>query len=534
MAGDGCAGAKARASGRHSLPVAVSPLGWAAGRGRFPTAKKAQNMNSAAILSARANPARWLWIRLAFALALAALADWLFFDRRLGLSWPLFLALLVSVALFANPLRAKERTKYVAFGLFALTLAALVEEVSALSLSLSLAATGFVALWLAMGDVDDWRRRLAQATWMVVVGPFRFIGDALRASRLAQRRHKGLVRIAPLGWILPALLFCLFLWLFAEANPVIESWLASFDYKYFLNLLLSPHPLFWIAMMCMVWPMLRLHVKRKSPEVLSGPRPTARAKSPDDILGPTAFLRTLVMLNALFALQTTMDLVYLWGGVALPHGMTYAAYAHRGAYPLVLTALLAAALVLFAMRSGGPAEASKLIRPLVLAFTGQNILLVLSSLLRLNLYVAAYSLTYLRAAAFIWFLLVAFGLATIVWRILREKRSSWLVDVNAAALAAALYLCCFVNFPLLIANYNFDHSFENVGSGPHLDRCYLISELGPQAIPAIDRVGWPQEGCTGKKIREWLASRVAFDDWRTWSFRDFRLRRYLADHAEPQ
>ena len=146
MAGDGCAGAKARASGRHSLPVAVSPLGWAAGRGRFPTAKKAQNMNSAAILSARANPARWLWIRLAFALALAALADWLFFDRRLGLSWPLFLALLVSVALFANPLRAKERTKYVAFGLFALTLAALVEEVSALSLSLSLAATGFVAL----------------------------------------------------------------------------------------------------------------------------------------------------------------------------------------------------------------------------------------------------------------------------------------------------------------------------------------------------------------------------------------------------
>ena len=39
-----------------------------------------------------------------------------------------------------------------------------------------------------------------------------------------------------------------------------------------------------------------------------------------------------------------------------PTASTYAAYAHRGAYPLIATALLAAGFVLVAMRPGGPAE----------------------------------------------------------------------------------------------------------------------------------------------------------------------------------
>ena len=58
----------------------------------------------------------------------------------------------------------------------------------------------------------------------------------------------------------------------------------------------------------------------------------------------------------LFAVQTNLDVTFLWGNAALPADITYAAYAHRGAYPLILTALLAAGFVLVAMRPGGPAE----------------------------------------------------------------------------------------------------------------------------------------------------------------------------------
>src|SRR5664279_2771317 len=159
--------------------------------------------------------------------------------------------------------------------------------------------------------------------------------------------------------------------------------------------------------------------------------------------------------------------------------MSYAEYAHRGAYPLIVTALLAAGFVLIAMRTSGPAEKSRLIRPLVLAWIGQNILLVISSIFRLDLYVAAYSLTYLRLAAFIWMILVAAGLLLILIQILLKKPNSWLLAANAVSLALVLYACCFINAPQLVASYNVGHSRENGGAGPNLDLKYRLA-LGLQ------------------------------------------------------
>src|SRR6202035_4249303 len=155
-------------------------------------------------------------------------------------------------------------------------------------------------------------------------------------------------------------------------------------------------------------------------------------------------LRSLILFNALFALQSGLDLTYLWGGASLPDGLNHAEYAHRGAYLLIATALLAAGFVLIAMRPGGPSEQSGLIRPLVLAWIGQNILLVISSIFRLDLYVATFSLTYLRLAALVWMILVAVGLLLILIQIVWHKTHYWLVTANAAALAIMLYGCCLI------------------------------------------------------------------------------------------
>lgn len=70
--------------------------------------------------------------------------------------------------------------------------------------------------------------------------------------------------------------------------------------------------------------------------------PAPQAKLAEALFGRAALLRALVVFNAIFAVQTLLDAAYLWGGVALPDGLSYAAYAHRGAYPLIVTALLAA------------------------------------------------------------------------------------------------------------------------------------------------------------------------------------------------
>jgi hypothetical protein len=138
------------------------------------------------------------------------------------------------------------------------------------------------------------------------------------------------------------------------------------------------------------------------------------------------------------------------------------------------------------MKPGGPAEQSKVIRPLVYLWVGQNVLLVASSILRLDLYVQIYLLTWWRVAAFIWMLLVAFGLLLIVTRIVLNRSNEWLIRANCIVLTATLYICSLVNFSAVIADYNVDHSREVSGKGIQVDMNYLI-HLGPQAVPAIDR-----------------------------------------------
>ena len=222
-------------------------------------------------------------------------------------------------------------------------------------------------------------------------------------------------------------------------------------------------------------------------------------------------------------------MAYLWGGVTLPADISYASYSHRGAYPLILTALLAAGFVLAAMNPGGPGERSKVIRPLVYLWVAQNVLLVASSILRLDLYVQIYLLTWWRVAAFIWMLLVAFGLLLIVTRIVLNRSNEWLVRVNLVTLTVTLYICSLVNFAAVIADYNVSHSREVSGKGVQVDINYLV-HLGPQALPAIDRAIQlrgadptlvSRRNCLVEQQRNDMAS------WRAWGFRSWRLQRTL-------
>ena len=103
---------------------------------------------------------------------------------------------------------------------------------------------------------------------------------------------------------------------------------------------------------------------------------------------------SLVVFNGLFALQNGLDLAFLWSGAPLPEGVSFAEYAHRGAYLLIVTALLAGAFVLAFLRPG--AAQSRAVRWLVIAWFGQNLMMVASSALRTLDYVAAYGLTQLR------------------------------------------------------------------------------------------------------------------------------------------
>ena len=88
-------------------------------------------------------------------------------------------------------------------------------------------------------------------------------------------------------------------------------------------------------------------------------------------------------------------------GAPLPGDLTLAGYAHRGAYPLIATALLAALFVLVTLRPGSETARSRGIKVLVTLWIAQNLLLVASTMCRTFDYIESYSLTVLRIAALI-------------------------------------------------------------------------------------------------------------------------------------
>jgi hypothetical protein len=479
-------------------------------------------------------PARPLAMPLMLATGCVALADWLFYDWDIGVSLALFLGVLGVAAVASNRVHATRKTQIIMSTVFLAGLLALVENVDWLSaIWASLATASFIIVMTAR-DEASWQQHLFEAAISPLLGPFRFANDVIWQIWQRLKRDCGWLRLDSLvGWIVPLVIFAVFLALLGSANPLIERGLLQIDVRAMLDLLSPRRIVFWILLASIIWPFLfRRGFHNPISAILLDDDAASVVSGVNYLLGTQATLRSMVLFNALFALQTTLDLTYLWGGAALPDGMSHAEYAHRGAYPLIVTALLAAGFVLIAMRPGGPAEKSRLIRPLVLIWIAQNILLVISSIFRLDLYIAAFSLTYLRLTAFIWMGLVAVGLLLILIQITRRKSNSWLLSINAIALALVLYGCCFLNAPWLVATYNVEHCREVSGAGPNLDMKYLASLGSAQTLPPVEAhiKQFPDIVPLSLAYRE-SSDRDYFKlpgNWRAWGFRAWRLERYFA------
>lgn len=474
--------------------------------------------------------------RIAALLVMVALSDFLVFDHAPGFNLFLLSVSLTTLLLLAAPSRVRPLQAATYLGLLALAAVPLIEAPTLSGSIIAAFAVIFVALAVARLFPKQPSTIARVLLRFLPVIPVRLLRDFKRhIVRQSGRAIFGTAIGTLAGWVLPLGLGLIFLLLFRSANPLIEITLRKLDFNFLLQLLDIRRLGFWLVAAGFIWAMLRPRLTRK--RKLMRTKQVERSGKFDQLLDHGTLVRSLLIFNLLFALQTGLDLTYLWGGADLPAGMSHAEYAHRGAYPLVATALLAAALVLIAMRSGGPGDHSPQIRALVVAWILQNVLLCLSSILRLDLYVEAYSLTGLRIAAGIWMGLVAVGLLFILLRIIFRRSNEWLISMNLAALVTVLYLSALYDFPGFIARFNVENSLQPRPSGASLDVSYL-SSLGPSAIPALDfyLASAPDDICLQQQVVR-VRNRLAHDfaarsrNWRSWSYRAERMNEYLQSTA---
>lgn len=233
----------------------------------------------------------------------------------------------------------------------------------------------------------------------------------------------------------------------------------------------------------------------------------------------------LVALNAVFVVFVAVQLTVLFGGaghVLRTAGLTYAEYARRGFWQLlVVTALTLGVLALAARWAPRDNPRDRLlVRVLLGGLAALCLVIVGSALYRMHTYEEAYGFTRLRvlvSACELW-------LGSVLVMVLAagvRLRAGWLPQAAIASGVAALIGLALLNPDHFIADRNVTR-YQDTG---RIDVLYL-SGLSADAVPALDRLPPTLRSCALSDVAHDLAEE---HDWRGWNIGTDRARHALGD-----
>jgi hypothetical protein len=248
------------------------------------------------------------------------------------------------------------------------------------------------------------------------------------------------------------------------------------------------------------------------------------APAPPLTLGLTEVAIPLGALTALIVCFLAVQARYLFGGEAVMRltGLTYAEFARRGFFELVVLAALVVPLLLAARwtldRSRRVTVES--FRALAVVLSALVGLVMVSAVARMRLYIAAYGLTEDRLHATAFMIWIGWGL---LWFVLTEWRGTLDRFASGAVLAGFLVLAGLnaVNPDGLIARTNIARATE----GARFDAPYL-ARLSLDAVPTL-AAHWQDLSIDDRCVlrRGVMSHASATDDWREWTWSAWRASR---------
>jgi len=296
------------------------------------------------------------------------------------------------------------------------------------------------------------------------------------------------------------------------------------------------HPGFTGGPAAATWPVSPAWTTATRPATRPAPRPPLR-------LGSTEAATILVIVDLLFAVFVVLQLAYLFGGrdTSAMAGMTYAEYARRGFFELVLVAVLAGLLVVTLDLS--VARRSRVQLAGSLALLGLTAVVLVSALVRLRLYQAMYGWTELRFVVLtaIGWLGVALGVAVVL---LLTRRTRWTLHVLGIGVLVTLGGMNAVGPQAFVTERNLeraiDPSLVPAGGRTGPDTDYLL-QLGDEAVvPVVD--AWDRLGAADRdalapaldRRADQLATDPSLQGWPAWNLTRERARAALATWGAPR
>lgn len=241
----------------------------------------------------------------------------------------------------------------------------------------------------------------------------------------------------------------------------------------------------------------------------------------------------LILLNILLLIVNILDVQFLFFGGILPEGMSYADFVHQGIGSLIISIIIAVAIILWYFRGElNFYKENKILRVLAYLWIAQNLIMIISNIYRNNLYIEEFGLTYKRIGVYIYLMLAIIGLVITTIKIKKIKSNWYLFNVNGFIFYIFLIICCFFNWDMIITNYNISRSER---SGKLLDEWYIYS-LSESVLPDLYKWSIRHKNSSSSNFKESLNEKISvfnweqtMVDWRSWNLEAQRVNKDLKE-----
>jgi len=473
------------------------------------------------------------WILL-YGLIVGISFDVLFYDKTLGISYPVYvvLILLIFIASFWGSLRKLNNLIWF-FAVPILLLAAtfFIYSNQILKILNYLIVPFLVIMFssLAAGvNKSDWSdiRFIGDIVKRVFV-PFGFIHKPfVTLFRLNVREgREGRSRVLPkvlLGILISVPVLAIIIWLLSSADIVFKNLFVNIPVSKIIKHFLVVISVF-IYTVCFLWSLLKAFDERE--------KSTYERIKWKLFFDPVILLTILVLINVIYAVFSVIQFAYLFGGSSfvLPSSYTYAEYARRGFFELVVVSIINFGILLFGIvfvkkENKKIFTAIRAFLTLLVVFT---FVLLASAFYRMLVYEQAYGFTYLRVFVQT-FMIMLFFLSIV--NIIYIWYSKIPIIKSYFIISLAVYIIInFANVDVIIAKNNINRYYET----GQIDMDYLKG-LSYDAVPEMQKLlvsvkdsSEPYEKQIAEDIIEdFEEKKIKLEDQKSWQ--SFNISRYEA------
>ena len=232
--------------------------------------------------------------------------------------------------------------------------------------------------------------------------------------------------------------------------------------------------------------------------------------------------RAFVLLNILLFVFNAVDITYLSAG-ELPEEITYKEFLHQGVNVLIISVVLAIAIVMYFLRGSlNFLSNSQRLKYAAYVWIIQNAVLVIAIVVKNTEYIERFGLTHRRIGVYVYLLLTLIGLAA-TWIKVRDTKSNWfLMRRNSWAFYTVLVVYSMVDWGSVITEHSLARLEEHP---PHMTYLLSLSDIDLDRLASVQDnpvVSARAKECIYDRIDTFIQQEQR-EGWQSWNYRDYLL-----------